>query len=235
MSADLKALLELQKIDLELMKEQKALAALDDGAGKRKQVEAARTAREEAERLLNEAASEMQDKDLTLKTVETKQKTFKDKLYGGTVTSPKELESMEKEIEMLGRQKGTLEERILELMDIVEERKSALGEAEKVLERQEAELTALIDKLQTQRKALSSTIEELSSKREQALPAVPAGLMKRYESMRARAGGVVVSVVEAERCSACHTQIMGGVMRILKSDDGLETCENCGRLLYLEQ
>jgi predicted nucleic acid-binding Zn-ribbon protein len=123
MDERLNALYELQKIDLELAKLQKMRGALDDGSAKKEEVAASRRSADEAEKLLRDAASEMQDKDLNLKSVEAKRKTFKERLYAGKVTNPKELSSMEKEIEQLGRQKDTLEERILELMDVIEELK----------------------------------------------------------------------------------------------------------------
>ena len=235
MSARLTALYELQQTDLELAKTQKAKAALDDGSAKKQQVEAARQEVEKADKLLHEAATEMQDKELNLKTVETKQKTFKDKMYGGSVSNPKELESMEKEIEMLGRQKGKLEERILELMDIVEERKSALDAAQTASKQREDELAALLEKRAQDEAALTAKIKELSAKREEAIPAVDSVLLKRYEAMRAHLSGIVVSKVEGDRCSVCHTNIMGGMMRELKADKELQTCENCGRMLYLEE
>jgi len=235
MSSQLKVLLDLQNIDLELARAQKARANLDDGSEKKRQVDLARQEYETAKRLLHEATSEMQDKELNLKSTEAKQKSFRDKLYGGSVTSPKELESIEKEIEMLGRQKGKLEEHILELYDIVEERKAALAAAESALKQQEDELTALLEKRQQEDASLAAKIQELSVRREEAAKLVDAALLKRYEALRSRSGGVVVSKVEDDRCSACHTQITGYMMRMLKSNEDIETCENCGRMLYLEQ
>lgn len=235
MSAELRALHELQLIDLELAKAQKAKASLDDGSAEKEQVEAVTREVERTDKLLHEASSEVQDKELTLKSVEAKQKMFRDKLYSGTVTSPKELESMEKEIEMLGRQKDKLEEGILELLDVVEERKSALAVAEAALKQHAGELAAYLEKLQQDGMALDARIKELAAKREQALLAVDAALLKRYEAMRAHLGGVVVSKVEGDRCSACHTNIMPFTMRELRAGKEIQTCENCGRLLYLEE
>lgn len=235
MSAQLKVLYELQQVDIALAKAQKAKSSLDDGSAKRAEVEAARQEVEKARALLQEATAEMHDKDLSLKTVETKQKTFKDKLYGGTIISPKELGSIEKEVEMLGRQKDKLEERIIELLDIVEERKSALAASEAGLKEREDELVAYLEKLRQDGELLTVRIEELSVEREKALPAVDHVLLKKYESMFGRSSGIVVSKVEAENCSACHTQIMTGLMRELKADEEIRTCENCGRILYLEQ
>jgi hypothetical protein len=120
-------------------------------------------------------------------------------------------------------------------MDIVEELKAALADAEAALKRQEDEYAALLEKRRQDEAALVAGIKELSAEREKALPAVDAALLRSYEAKRARAGGVVVSKVNADGCSACHTQIMSGMMRELKAGKDIQTCENCGRMLYLEQ
>ena len=235
MSAELKALCELQTIDLALAKAQKQKAALDDGSARKQLIENARQKVEQAEKTLHEATTELHDKELNLKTVETKQKSFKDRLYGGSVSNPKELDSMEKEIEMLGRQKGKLEERILELYDIVETNKASLTSAQSELKRWEDDLAKQMEKVRQEAATLTARIQELTQAREQAMPAVNPALVKRYESMRQRSGGVVVSKVEDLNCSACHTQIITGLMRELQADKTIFACENCGRLLYLEQ
>lgn len=235
MSAQLKALFELQSVDLQLAKAQKARASLDDGSAQRRIVEDARKAVQESDRLLHEATAEMHDKDLNLKAVESKQKAFKDKLYGGTVTNPKELDSMEKEIEMLGRQKGKLEERILELYDIVEERKSALAAAQAVLKQHEDELARILEKRAREEESLTAQIQELTAIRQTKVSAVDPILLKRYEALSPRSAGVVVSKVVDGNCSACHTQVMGGIMRELRAGTDIQTCENCGRMLYLEE
>ena len=156
MREELKALYELQRIDLDLARTQKAKAALDDGTAKRQRVETVRGRFQQTDTLYHEAAAEMQDKELNLKSVETKQKSYRDKLYGGAVSNPKELESMEKEVEMLGRQKDKLEERILELMDIIEERKAEVASVQEVLRQQESDLDAHTKKIRREAAALTA-------------------------------------------------------------------------------
>lgn len=235
MREKLKALLELQQIDLELAKTQKATASLSDGSSEKQKAESARQEAELADKAFHEVSAELHDKDLTLKSVEEKQKSFKSKLYGGTVSSPKELESMEKEIEMLGRQKDKLEERILELLDTVEERKTALADAQAASKRLDDEYAARVEKLGKDAATFTATIQDLTAKRGPAGSAVDPVLMKRYEAMRAHSGGVVVARLVDGCCSGCHTQQMPGVIREVQANDQLHTCENCGRMLYLEQ
>lgn len=235
MREKLNALYELQQIDTNLAKAEKTKANLDDGSSKRHQVEAVRQKFQQADKLYHDATAEMQDKELNLKTVETKQKNYRDRMYGGTVSNPKELESMEKEIEMLGRQKEKLEERVLELMDIIEARKAAVAKVRESLDGYEAELAVLTERVRQEAAVLTTRIQELTAAREKLLPAIDPGLLKRYESMRMRLGGMAISKVEAGNCTACHTQIIVGLMADLKAGLVLQTCENCSRILYLEK
>lgn len=235
MSAQLKALYQLQVVDLELANTKKAEAALDDGSEKKQQVEAARVGAEEADKLLHEAAAELRDKELNLKSVETKKKSFQDKLYSGTVANAKELASINDEIAMLDRNKGKLEDRVLELMDIVEERKARAAEAAAALKQQEDELAAYLAKLEQEGTALAASISQLTAQRTSAAADVDAGLLKRYENLQSRVGVMAVGKVEEDSCGACRTGIMPYTIRELQSDKDIQACENCGRILYLEQ
>jgi len=235
MSAKLKALYELQVIDLKLARARRLRANLDVGTAQRQKVEAARATANAADESLKSAMTEQKDKELQVKTIETKRKQFHEKLYGGKVTNPKELSSIEKEIEMLDRQRGTAEERIIELMDVIEERKNILAKAEEAVNAEEAELAAIIEKSKKDNAALISRIKALLPMREKAASEVDPVLLKRYELGADRYGGVFLSKVEDGDCSACHTRLGSGTLTELKADTELVRCDNCGRILYMEE
>lgn len=225
----------LQQIDLALARTAKAKSALDDGTAKSAQVDILRQRFQQADGLLHDAKVEMKDSELNLKTLEAKQKSYQEKLYGGKVSNPKELDSMEKEIEMLGRQKDKLEERILELMDIIEERTATSAKARALLDKYEAELVAIQEKFKKDSHVLAVKAKQLAAYREPAVELVDPVMLKRYESMRAKYSGVVLSKVTEDSCSACHTVLSSGLIRTLKADAEMQTCENCSRILYLEK
>ena len=225
----------LQQIDLALARTAKAKAALDDGTAKSAQVEVLKQRFQQSDGLLHEATVEMKDSELNLKTVEAKQKSYQEKLYGGKVSNPKELDSMEKEIEMLGRQKDKLEERMLELMDIIEERRTASAKARALLDKYEADLATIQEKFKHDSHALAVKAKQLAAYREPAVALVDPVMLKRYDSMRAKHGGVVLSKVTEDGCSACNTAMSSGMVRSLKADVEMQTCENCSRILYLEK
>lgn len=233
MSTQLKELYELQLLDIELAKAQRTRMALSKGVDEQAALDAAKAELKNAEVLLHEATTENLDKELNLKSIESKQKALNDKLYKGTVTSAKELSNIEKEIEMLGRQKGKLEERLIELMDIIEERKSAAQSAAKAAEEKERILSVVLEKSKKENALLVVKMRKVLPEREKAAAVIEPAMLKRYDTERARHGGIAISKVVDGDCSACHTQIGMGLMRELQAD-GIHTCDNCGRILYLE-
>ncbi len=235
MSEQLKALYQLQLIDLDLDKNKKAKAALDDGSAKKQQVERIRAQAAEADRLLNEAITEQRDKELNVNAIEEKKKQIQDKMYSGKVGSPKELQNMQEEVAMLDRQRGKLEERILELMDIIEERKTVAAKAAEILKQSEEKLDAYLAKLAENNRILTKNIEILSHRRESAASHVDAGLLKRYESLQSRIGVLAVGKIEGSQCGGCRTGLTPYQIRQAELDKEIVSCENCGRILYKEK
>src|SRR5437660_7702940 len=108
MALQIDTMLALQELDSEIERLRKELARLDAGAEVRRQYEALRVHSEKLEAQLRASRAELADAELDLKGVEQKKKDFEKRLYAGTVTNPKELTAIEREIEMLGRHRGTV-------------------------------------------------------------------------------------------------------------------------------
>src|SRR3989442_12357173 len=116
MNATLSALYALQQVDSSLALAMRQYQALDPGRAEQAAAETARTMYDRMLRTLHETEGDLKDSELELQTVEKKKKDFETKLYSGKVSNPKELQSMQEEIEALGRQRGRLDDRILTLM-----------------------------------------------------------------------------------------------------------------------
>src|SRR5207244_11646848 len=106
-------ILKTQELDLRIDALTREKAALDNGAGLKQQVDQVFTSLADAEARRHRAEAEQLSAELELKTVEEKKATVHKKLYEGRIVIPKELTAMEQEIEMFGRQRSHLDERIL--------------------------------------------------------------------------------------------------------------------------
>src|SRR5690242_16149126 len=113
-------LLRLQDLDSRIDALRREKAALDSGAALKEERDRAVAAAADAEARLHQLQAEQASAELELQSLEQKTATVRKKLYDGKVTIPKELTAMEHEIEMFGRQRGRLDERILTLMDDIQ-------------------------------------------------------------------------------------------------------------------
>lgn len=228
----LHALMVVQQIDTQTLRAQKTLAGLDTGAQATVDAAAARQSREAAVAVLHKAAGEVKDGELKQSAVETKQNSYQQKLYQGAVTNARELANIEKEIAALGRQRTDLDGRILEAMERVETAQAEAARAETAGKDAEARRESVLSALQSRRDALQAELAELARQRQDAVAQVtdPA-LLKRYEDLRAKPGGVGLAKIENGVCGACHMSLPAGVVRAVKDETAPQICENCRRLL----
>ena len=229
---DLHALLAVQETDTQILRAQAALAALDTGSALAAAYNAQKT---EAERLHAQAVhaqADQRDAELRLAGIETKAAQVNKTLFGGTVSSPRELENLQHELEMLGRQTGDAETRVLEAMETAGEQKTAA-------ERAEAELAALAERYRVVRvafkerhAALSKEIAAHGAARAARIRAVPAALLARYDGIRAKRSGVGAAEMDASgSCGACHTRLSSSRVDAARAARTVELCEHCGRIL----
>lgn len=231
MNDALRALYALQEVDTALALAQRESNRLDPGHQEASEVERCGREHTAAADRLQSATRDLAASELELRSVEQKKKGFEDKLYGGKVQNFKELESIQQEIEALGRQRSRLDERILLLMEE--------GDSARTLEATTgAALKAAEDALASRRahyhaaaKRLAGVIREQSTLREQRVRGVPATLLARYDAIRAQRQGVGIAAIDGDLCGACHTRLPSDVIRSVHNTDAIELCDNCGRLV----
>lgn len=229
--AELAALYRLHKIDAALVeiKARHAKMSLDPELVARHNalVKEHEAKKAEADRL----AQELTDQELKQKSIEEKLKHAQKVLYGGTIVNPREVEAYEKDIAMLKRQQGEVEEKILELWEVVP---PAKAEADRIAQ----EFKSIREQAQggqsvmgAERSRLEAEFKELSAKRPEIASGIPAPLLKQYEAIRAKHGGIGMAEVVDKACGRCGTMLPERVLVAL-NEDKLMTCESCHRILF---
>ncbi|UCH33097.1 MAG: hypothetical protein JSV65_10905 [Armatimonadota bacterium] len=235
MSNDLATLYEVQQIDTRIHELEREREALDSGAELRTQVEAVRTQVQTAHEELRAMEAELRDTELQIKTREAKKKDFEDKMYSGRVRNPKELEDMQREVEMLGGQVDKAEDKGLELMEQTEQRRAALSEQEAALAEQERDLAQVESHYDSESARIAEEISGLEARRASVVAAVPADLLRRYDELRTRRNNLALVKLTSEVCPGCRIAISLDTMRQLKRGERTVFCESCGRILYWEE
>ena len=161
-----------------------------------------------------------------------KRQAGQERLYGGSVTNPRELTGLEREAESLSRRLQQLEDQILELMLGVEEATETseaktrhLTDLEQRHSQRRAQLEAEGQELQAEAARLRQDLQRLRG-------ALPADLLGRYDSLKARKGGRAIAPLQRGVCQACGVQVPTHVAQRAQQSEELVPCPSCGRFLW---
>ncbi|GAB2599845.1 C4-type zinc ribbon domain-containing protein [Streptomyces capparidis] len=155
------------------------------------------------------------------------------RLDSGAVTSPKDLENLQREIVSLARRQSDLEDIVLEVM---ERRESAQARAAELAERVRG-LESGIAEVEARRdvalKDIDAETASLTRERGVVSAAIPADLLKLYEKLRAASGGIGAARLYQRRCEGCRLELGVTDVNDIKAaaPDTVVRCENCRRIL----
>src|SRR4051794_1521477 len=121
---------QLQELDSRLDAERERVATIDAMLHDRSEYEAARRRHQEIAQPLHQLEADQKDLDLRAGTARSQLGEVEGKLYGGRVSSPRELEDLQKRGADLRHQISAAEDRLLAVMGQVEQTTAAASEAE---------------------------------------------------------------------------------------------------------
>jgi len=228
-------LYQLQQLDLELERlsaEQQAVTSSLQGNAElqklhaehnraQKQIQAGLQAQEQAEQVLEDLARRL--------------KTQEQRLYSGAISNPKELNALQQEMQRLRLQHSHQEEVTLEAMDAAESLQEQAHRASVLLQQAEEAWTAQHAALVTRRDQIETRRQEVQVKRAQVAARLNADLLSRYDNIRRTRQGKAVSKVEQSSCQWCRVILTPSELQHARMSTELQTCSNCGRILYFDR
>jgi predicted nucleic acid-binding Zn-ribbon protein len=227
----LKALEELQQIDIESHELRLALDALP---ARRAAVEArvleARKAYDEQKLRLEGNERERRQIDALLQMERDKVKKWEGRL--GEIKTPREYAALSREIDIAKKTNDSQTEQGKELLAAAGTIKAALEQKGEALADAEDAAQADVAALEAQEKAQQATLAALGARRAGAAALVDPGLLGKYENIKKRRAGVAVAPVVGSTCKGCHRNIPPQLSIVLQRADSVETCPNCNRIIY---
>ena len=227
-------LYELQEIDLELERKREALKQVEERLGKDEALAQARTALAEdkgrvAELERRQRAAEWEVDDLGAKIT-----PLEEKLYGGSVRNPKELLSMEQELESLKARRRAREDQLLDIMEEVELARKQFRAKSAEVQELEQEWRRDQERLMQEQEQLRSDLAALEQGREPVLAQIDSISFELYQALRQEKQGLAVAKVKQGRCQGCRIILPMSKLQRPKVGQEPVRCSNCGRILYLE-
>ncbi len=195
---------------------------------------------DEARRALADAESAAKDANRQQKLLEDEVERVSDKiapeekrLYDGSVRNPKELASIQHEIELLRAERGKFEDRLIEALTRREATDAGLRDARKLVAELETRREHEAQDLKHEALRLGDLIARVDSRREAQKTRVTARALHLYEEVRRRKGGMAVAKIQGGSCMGCRIGIPDALRRRAMSPDTLTQCPNCERILCI--
>lgn len=171
--------------------------------------------------------------DWEAEEVRGKAAAIENKLYGGTVRNPKELEDFQADLTSLRGQLSRREDALLEVMLELEDAETGLRQAEATLAEVQESWKAQQTSLQETRAKLKEEIEELEAKRTRQVDGMDAPALSLYQALRERRQGAAVAVVERGLCQGCRISLPMSIVQKARAGVGLVQCVSCERILLV--
>ncbi|HEX4829637.1 MAG TPA: C4-type zinc ribbon domain-containing protein [Trebonia sp.] len=229
-------LLELADLDTELTRldhRRRTLPEIAELAGLETRAAAARDALVTADTELADLGREQERAERDVDQVRVRIDKDQARMDGASVSSAKELESLQSEVVSLRRRQGDLEEVVLELMERLEaataRRDAATGERDAIAA-SVADATARQD---TALAEIGEAAGKATAKRATVAGGMPGDLLALYDKIRASAGGTGAAMLRRGRCEGCRESLPTvelNAIRAAAADEVLRH-EECRRIL----
>ena len=155
------------------------------------------------------------------------------RLDAGQVSSPRELENLQSEIESLHRRQSDLEEVVLDVMERQEAAQSRLHAAAAEREQVGADAAVAISSRDASFAEIDEQAGKAADRRAAVLADEPADLVDLYERLRVQHGGVGAAALRRGRCEGCHLSLNTVDLNDIRAaaPDEVLRCEECRRIL----
>ena len=226
-----KQLYRLQEVDLDIGSEEQALVQITSQLGESHAVVRAKDGLKEKQQHLEELGRQQHSAEWELDDLVNKLTAAEGKLYGGRIKDPKELTSLQHEVEVLRGRRNHLEDAALEMMDKVELATVGVATLTNELKALEAEWHSQQQQLSVDMERLKTELADLKQKRQRLSADIDPQAAELYQALKKQKGRVVARV-EQGICHGCRISLPTTDLQRARGD-GLVQCSSCGRILFL--
>jgi predicted nucleic acid-binding Zn-ribbon protein len=182
---------------------------------------------------VDDLTREQRKADADVEQVKARRVRDQQRLDGGTVGNPKDLERLQHELMSLERRIGELEDVELDVMERLEDVQSELAKLREELGLTDERVARLAEARDRRVAEVQEEATTVARDRAAAVAGMPADLLTLYERIREQKGGVGAALLRARRCEGCSLELNSGDLAVIakQSYDEVVRCEECGRIL----
>jgi hypothetical protein len=242
MGSLLSALLNLQSIERQLAQVRTRLRArLNAVNAQQKRIDTRQEELESLNQQLQDSRKAADEHELTLRSKQEEVTKYRTAL--NAAKSNKEYAAILTQINTLKADNAKLEEEILKLMQQVDAAKEQAQAAQQGIKEEQEKLEGVQASSQEEIDKLNAMVEDLEAKRKEATEGIDAKALQSFERIADTYQGEAMAPVEAQGKKPPYTYVCGGCFMALNPEhanalrvrDEIRHCDNCGRILYLEE
>ena len=220
---------DLLELDQAIDKCRKSIKEIDDVLEDKALLFQSQQSLNKAISILRNQETQRTDLELTIESTTSKGNSVEKKMYSGTVTKPRELEDMQKELQIVRSKQSELEENLLKVLQSLEKTRPAV-----------IKLTAHMDNIRTKRENQENrlanervTLNESSTKLVEQKGNLSSKInpqhLTLYQSIR-----VPNPLVKIEKgmCQGCRIALPTNVIKTARISVNPTQCPSCTRILY---
>ncbi len=128
-----------------------------------------------------------------------------------------------------------LETRELELMEEMDAARAVWKAAQAVCAHDRRLVEEDLAGIAERRDRLEAQRREVAGERAVLAEAVPEAVLPLYERLMKSKGGLAVAPLHEGKCGGCHMKLIPSTVVAVQSGRQLARCEDCGRILYMEE
>jgi predicted nucleic acid-binding Zn-ribbon protein len=225
-------LYDLQLIDSQLDQHKNRLEEIGIILADNTDIKKAEITLKTTEEILNAGEKDLREAETKVKEQRLRIKQTDTKLYGGNIRNPKELQDLQEESDSLKRYLSLLEDRQLECMLDVDDKKERSETAHRSLSKVLDNFDALHNGLIAERTMIEIKCQVLETRRRSIAELISPEDFTIYENLRRNRLGVAVSKVNDRACSACGATLTAALYQASRSLSQITLCDTCGRILF---
>ena len=234
MELELKTIYEAQKIDMQIIENERKLISTPKKIEKMdSDINTMSEKISQEKQILDELEKERKRKEKELELEKEKIKKIESKLY--EVKTNKEYQALLKEIETAKQTNEKEEEEIIEIMVKIEDLKKDFESTSKLLKEKEKVAEVEKKKLLSEMDLVDKTINELKQQRDNLLSVVNKTLRETYNMLISRRGGMAVVNVKNGVCLGCFMNIPPQLFIEVTKNNRLILCPSCNRIFYFTE
>ena len=230
----LQQLILLQKLDDEIVEHRNQLADIPV------QIDSEFKELEDKKKILSIAKEEIDTLQKNRKAIESEVQGENDHMAKAKTKLPavktnKEYTAILSEVDAIKKKVERLEDKELEIMEVLEDKQKGLPAIEKKCKEEDAHFQEYKTKKADELDRVTKEMNPLLAKRETVKSQIDMVIFQRYEKVAKSRGGKAVVSLQENICQGCFQQILPQMVINVKVGESIHQCSSCLCFLYWEE